>query len=77
LWQMIRIMVGTLVEVGIGRYGAADVQRMLQAKDRSAAGPTAPPHGLFLQWVRMREQDVAGPNGQCSGPNDQQMTKTQ
>jgi tRNA pseudouridine38-40 synthase len=52
LWQMIRIMVGTLVEVGLGRYDADQVKRMLDAKDRQQAGPTAPPHGLFLQWIR-------------------------
>jgi tRNA pseudouridine38-40 synthase len=51
LWQMIRIMVGTLVEVGLGRYGPDDVQTMLEARDRQRAGPTAPPHGLFLQWI--------------------------
>ena len=52
LWQMVRIIVGTLVEVGLNRYGADEVRKMLEAKDRTAAGPTAPPHGLFLQWVR-------------------------
>jgi tRNA pseudouridine38-40 synthase len=52
LWQMVRIIVGTLVEVGIGRFNAHDVRRMLQAKDRRAAGPTAPPDGLYLQWIK-------------------------
>jgi tRNA pseudouridine38-40 synthase len=56
LWQMVRIIVGTLVEVGIGRYGADEVQRMLDAKDRTAAGPTAPPHGLYLQWIKTRDE---------------------
>lgn len=55
LWQMIRIMVGTIVEVGLGRYTPGDVRRVLEARDRQQAGPTAPPHGLFLQWIRTRE----------------------
>jgi len=52
LWQMVRIMVGTLVEVGLGRTAPDEIPKMLAAKDRQAAGPTAPPHGLFLQWIK-------------------------
>jgi tRNA pseudouridine38-40 synthase len=52
LWQMVRIIVGTLVEVGLGRHAAGDIPAMLEAKDRQAAGPTAPPHGLYLQWIK-------------------------
>jgi tRNA pseudouridine38-40 synthase len=52
LWNMVRIMVGTLVEVGLGRYPAERIKEMLDAKDRTAAGPTAPPHGLYLQWIK-------------------------
>jgi tRNA pseudouridine38-40 synthase len=55
LWHMVRIMVGTLVEVGLGRYTPVDVAQMIVAKDRQAAGPTAPPHGLYLQWIRTRD----------------------
>lgn len=51
LWNMVRIIVGTLVEVGLGRYAPADVAAMLAARDRQAAGSTAPPHGLYLQWI--------------------------
>ena len=50
----VRIMVGTLVEVGLGRYGPARVDEMLVARNRAAAGPTAPPHGLYLQWIRTK-----------------------
>ena len=52
LWNMIRIMVGTLVEVGLGRHEPDAVREMILAKDRRAAGPTAPPHGLYLQWIK-------------------------
>ncbi len=51
LWNMIRIMVGTLVQVGMGHFTPDDIPRMLAAKDRSTSGPTAPPHGLYLQWI--------------------------
>ena len=60
LWNMVRIMVGTLVEVGLGRYPPARVAEMIEVKDRRAAGPTAPAQGLYLQWVRFAEsRDVA------------------
>lgn len=56
LWNMIRIMVGTMVEIGMGRYPAESITDMLAAKDREAAGPTAPPHGLYLQWIKATNQ---------------------
>ena len=55
LWNMVRIMVGTLVEVGVGRFEPDEIPAMLAAKDRNAAGSTAPPHGLYLQWIRTKE----------------------
>lgn len=58
LWNMVRIIIGTLVEVGMGRYTPEDVRRMLEARDREAAGPTAPPQGLYLQWVKCRCQET-------------------
>lgn len=48
LYNMVRILVGTLLEVGSGRRGAGDMPRVLAAKDRQAAGFTAPAQGLFL-----------------------------
>lgn len=48
LYNMVRIIVGTLLEVGQGKREPADVERILAAKDRGAAGPTAPPQGLTL-----------------------------
>jgi tRNA pseudouridine38-40 synthase len=59
LWQMVRIMVGTLVEIGLGRIEPDAIGRMLEAKDRESAGPTAPPGGLFLQWIRTNETGKA------------------
>ena len=51
LWNMIRILAGTLVEVGRGRYDSSQIIKILNLKDRSAAGPTLPPQGLTLEWI--------------------------
>jgi tRNA pseudouridine38-40 synthase len=51
LHHMVRNIVGTLVEVGRGSLQAQEVHRILAAKDRAAAGPTAPAQGLFLVGV--------------------------
>jgi tRNA pseudouridine38-40 synthase len=55
LWHMVRIIAGTLVEIGLGLYSADDIPGMIAARDRRRAGSTAPPHGLFLQWVKLGE----------------------
>jgi len=51
LKQMVRTMVGTLVEVGRGKLGGDEIPRIIEARDRCEAGPTAPAHGLFLYRV--------------------------
>jgi tRNA pseudouridine38-40 synthase len=51
LQNMVRIMVGTLLEVGYGRLQPEDMVRILEARDRKVAGPTAPPQGLMLLKV--------------------------
>lgn len=51
LHHMVRNIVGTLVEVGRGSLTPEDIPLILAARDRSAAGPTAPPQGLFLVEV--------------------------
>lgn len=48
LYNMVRIIVGTLLEVGMGKREAEEIQGILEKCDRSAAGPTAPAHGLTL-----------------------------
>ncbi|WP_067621111.1 tRNA pseudouridine(38-40) synthase TruA [Alicyclobacillus acidiphilus] len=48
LQYMVRILVGTLVEIGLGRRAPDDIREILLAKDRARAGSTAPPQGLCL-----------------------------
>lgn len=52
LYNMVRNLVGTLVEVGRGRWSPDRVSQVLAARDRAAAGPIAPPAGLCLLWIR-------------------------
>ncbi len=52
LRHMVRGIMGTLVDAGLGKMNAADMKDILGAHDRSRAGVTAPPHGLFLKEVR-------------------------
>ncbi len=52
---MVRILAGTLVDVGRGRIPESHVPGILAARDRKAAGITAPGKGLFLNWVRYPE----------------------
>lgn len=51
LRNMVRAMVGTLLEVGKGRMTAGQVEQLLQARDRRLAGESVPAHGLFLTRV--------------------------
>jgi tRNA pseudouridine38-40 synthase len=60
LYNMVRILVGTLVDVGRGRLEAGAVARALAAKDRALAGTTAPAHGLVLEHVRVTLPEGAG-----------------
>lgn len=55
LWNMVRIIAGTLMEVGLGNKSAADVQRALESRERRLAGPTVGPEGLCLMWQRYPE----------------------
>jgi tRNA pseudouridine38-40 synthase len=51
LRHMVRNMVGTLVDVGLGTRTAASMADLLARRDRTLAGRTAPPHGLVLEEV--------------------------
>lgn len=50
--SMIRVLVGTMLEVAAGRRTLEDFVALLHGAPRSLAGPTAPPHGLYLSGVR-------------------------
>ena len=52
LYNMVRIIVGTLIRVGRGFYTPEKVKEILEAKDRKAAGVTAPAHGLMLMEIK-------------------------
>ena len=52
LYNMVRILTGTLLEVGLGRLSAEQMPQILSSLDRSQAGPTAPPQGLCLWEVK-------------------------
>jgi tRNA pseudouridine38-40 synthase len=52
LWNMVRIIVGTLVEVGKGKMTPADIREALTTGDRRRAWPTLPANGLCLEWIR-------------------------
>ncbi len=51
LRHMARNIVGTLVEIGRGRIPAYRMEEILRSRDRRLAGPSAPPHGLFLERI--------------------------
>ena len=68
LYNQVRNMVGTLIEVGRGRWEPQRVGEILESRERKEAGPTAPARGLCLQWVRY-PPDALGPDGD-DGPPD-------
>jgi tRNA pseudouridine38-40 synthase len=51
LYNMVRSIAGTLMDVGRGHIAEGRVEKVLKAEDRTLAGPTAPPQGLFLMRV--------------------------
>ena len=59
LYNMVRILVGTLVYVGQGRINAGQVGEILRSTDRRLAGITAPPYGLYMVSVRYARRYIA------------------
>ena len=51
LYNMVRIIVGTLVEVGTGRKRAEELPGIIESRNRGNAGFTAPPQGLYLKEI--------------------------
>lgn len=54
LYNMVRIMVGTLIEIGRGERAVSDIPEIFQSRLRENAGITAPPHGLCLMEVKYK-----------------------
>ena len=51
LYNMVRIIAGTLLDVGLGKINPDDILKIIESKDRTKAGKTLPPHGLMLMKV--------------------------
>lgn len=71
LYRMVRILSGTLMEVGMNRIDAEQVKEVLVKKDRSGAGFTAPAHGLFLigaEYDGYISKDICERLGKCRRP---------
>ncbi|MBO5745810.1 MAG: tRNA pseudouridine(38-40) synthase TruA [Clostridia bacterium] len=58
LYNMVRIIVGTLLEVDSGKILVEDIDNIITSKDRNCAGHTVKPHGLFLERVHYNEMDI-------------------
>ena len=52
LYNMVRNIVGTLVDIGVGRWQPEKIKEMLETRNRTAAGRLAPPQGLCLMWIK-------------------------
>lgn len=55
LYNMVRIIAGTLMEIGRGSMPADAIPKIIASKDRREAGPTLPPQGLRLEWIEHRD----------------------
>jgi tRNA pseudouridine38-40 synthase len=71
LYNMVRVIAGTLVEVGKGKQPVTWPAAMLARRDRRAAGMTAPPEGLFLVHVEYADPNECGmTNAECTAADD-------
>jgi tRNA pseudouridine38-40 synthase len=68
LWNMVRIIAGTLLQVGLGAMDEACITTAIASCNRKVLGPTAPPEGLCLEWI---EYGGAGGRGEALGNRDQ------
>ena len=59
LYNMCRAMVGTIVYAAEGKFAPADIPAILEKGDRTAAGPTVPPGGLYLSQLWYDDGKVA------------------
>ena len=58
LYNMVRILVGTALFVSEGKISPCDFEKIIESKERSAAGPTVPPYGLYLNKVYYDEGEI-------------------
>ncbi|QGH32749.1 tRNA pseudouridine(38-40) synthase TruA [Gracilibacillus salitolerans] len=56
LYNMVRIIVGTMIEIGLGKRESEEITEIIAAQDRSKAGKTAPPQGLYLWEVNYNKK---------------------
>ncbi|MAE67222.1 MAG: tRNA pseudouridine(38-40) synthase TruA [Phycisphaeraceae bacterium] len=68
LYNMVRIIAGTLAEVGRGRFEPEVIDEIIASGDRARAGPTLPASGLCLEWIQHREKGRTGDG--TNGPQD-------
>jgi tRNA pseudouridine38-40 synthase len=60
LYNMVRIITGTLVEVGLGKRSPESLKTTIESRDRQQAGHTAPPQGLYLKEIYYDVKEVPG-----------------
>lgn len=60
LYNMVRAIAGTLVYVGVGKLPADGIPALLESRDREAAGPTAPPWGLYMTALNYQMEELDG-----------------
>lgn len=67
LYNMVRIIAGTLIEIGMGKMPSERIDEILATKNRRLAGATLPPNGLCLEWIRYGEVEFT-PSRQAAKP---------
>ncbi len=71
LYNQVRNMIGTLIEVGRGHWPPDHVAEIMAGRDRALAGPTAPARGLCLQWVRYVLSDLSPEAPDTAEPDEE------